>query len=84
MIAACSDTQQSDDMEATKKYCDATGGRFVEGKGCLAAGKIESTCSDLGMKYDAELEACVDGKVEKICEELGMKYDSSLPGCVNL
>ncbi len=61
MTAACSDSEQSVDMEATKKFCDQNGGRFIEGKGCLPSPEqYEEKCKEHGMKYDSGLDGCVE------------------------
>ncbi|MBT7951153.1 MAG: hypothetical protein HN764_05990 [Gammaproteobacteria bacterium] len=61
MLVACSDSQESVDMEATKKYCEQTGGRFLEGKGCLPSPeRYVEVCKKQGLKYDSTLDGCVE------------------------
>ena len=61
MLVACSDSQESVDMEATKKYCEKTGGRFLEGKGCLPSPEqYVEVCKNQGLKYDSRLDGCVE------------------------
>ena len=60
-MTACSDSENNVDMEATKAYCDESGGRFVEGQGCVPSPKqYVEACKEHGMKYDAKVDGCIE------------------------